>query len=177
MPLIQRGPRSRTPDDPFDHTPAECRHTGHENIADIPDRCHSIRMRLYLILLPLLVGCSAEEAENGASDNCGETFCLPSSGRLLTKEETSDFNTYQVKWDSKQFGIYEGDFPTLSHSPPEPIVLPVDGDAKLWVGDDMGIVNARVGDGWPRFLEITGPCWSLADCPVADFSRGLAPVR
>jgi len=133
-------------------------------------------MRLLFLFLPLLTGCSAKETEEDVSSRCGEKFCASPSAKLIGEQQPEDFNTYQFEWGGNRFGIYEGDFPTLSHSSSEPIVIAVGSHAELRIGDSLSIVSARLGDEWPRFLEVTGPCSSKDDCAVADFAKSLTPV-
>jgi hypothetical protein len=134
-------------------------------------------MRLHLLLLPLLVGCGARETTRDIGKNCGKAFCYSPSAKLIGTQQVEDFNTYQLEWDGNRIGIYEGDFPTLSHSPVETIDIAVDRQAELRIGDGLGIVSVKLGDEWPRFLEITGPCSSSDDCVVAEFAKSLTRTR
>lgn len=132
-------------------------------------------MRLFLAFLLSLTAYGCSETEVGLEAKCGERFCAPSDGSIVSGKEIADFKIYQVEWRGNRFGIYEGDFPTLVHGLSENIGIAVADDATVTIDGDMGIIDARTGLDWPRFIQITGPCEAPTNCLAADFVRHLSP--
>ena len=108
----------------------------------------SIARLLPWVLLTGLVGC----AEISSSEVCGESFCFPSGTKLLSREApVEDFNLYRVERRGEQFVIYEGNAPQRRN----------------------GSIVIEWAEGWPDYLEITGPCVSPSNCAVTAFAAEI----
>ena len=103
---------------------------------------------LITALLMTLTSCA------GASNStaCGESFCLPDGAKMISrKAPVEDFNLYQVEEAGNRFVIYEGNHPQR---------LP-------------GSVVLTVGNDWPSYLEVNGPCASEESCAVRSFAAKI----
>lgn len=102
---------------------------------------------LPLLLIASLLGCD----DRSKTVECGESFCLPGSARLMSRETpVEDFNLYHVEADGQEFVLYEGDYPQESEGS---IVIP-------W------------GAKWPKYLEVSGRCASTTNC-VKQFAAQI----
>ena len=100
------------------------------------------------VLLIGLVACS----EASSPKICGESFCFPAGTKLLSREApVEDFNLYRVVAKGQRFVVYEGNAPQRHQGS---IVLP-------WA------------QGWPNYLEISGPCASPSNCAAKSFAAQI----
>jgi hypothetical protein len=86
-----------------------------------------------------------------------------------------DFNLYLVNWRGAQFTIYEGNHPNDRGVTPSktPLRLPLDPSATLRLHEGRGSVFLKIGEGWPEYLDVMGPCASESRCAAALFAGKL----
>lgn len=101
-----------------------------------------------LLLLAGLTACS----ERPSAKVCGESFCFPDGTNVLSREApVEDFNLYRVEARGQRFTVYEGNAPQRRRGS---IVIP-------WA------------QGWPNYLEVTGPCASPSTCAARAFAAEI----
>jgi len=123
------------------------------------------------LLTVFLVACAGERP----TGPCGESFCLPADGRLLSKQTpVEDFNLYQVAWRGSRFAIYEGNHPQgLNDARGTVFELPARRAGTLRVSGDHGSLILDTQKDWPAYLDVMGPCESTEDCPVKSLASEL----
>lgn len=102
---------------------------------------------------------------------------MPLRAELIGKQEVADFNLYQVQWSGERLGIYEGDHPDFSRQGAERISITLDPNAALLIDGEQAQVLARIGNEWPQFVHITGPCSSRSDCLTLEAAKSLMPIK
>ncbi|WP_156457635.1 hypothetical protein [Altererythrobacter sp. Root672] len=128
-------------------------------------------MRLLALLFATTLMSCSPETDGGA---CGESFCLPSDARLLSKRTpVHDFNLYDVEWNGVRFVIYEGNAPDEGEGAESILSLPLDPEAKLRRDNERGSVVARMRPDWPNYLQINGPCAAGDQCEAAALAKGI----
>jgi hypothetical protein len=136
-------------------------------------------MRVGWIIMLMLAGCGDGQPDSGQPVTCGQNFCVPSAAKLIPTRQVAsfehfgDFNTFQMQWRGSHFDIYEGNFPDLYHGEVERISIPLDADAEFHISGDEGHIKARIGDDWPRFVGVRGPCSSRTHCAAAEAATAL----
>ncbi len=125
-------------------------------------------------VLPMMVFLVAA-ASAGTNETCGEKFCLPAEAKLQSKQTpVHDFNLYRVEWRGDHFTIYEGNHPDDgAEASKTPLSLPLDRSATLRLREGRGSVLLKIGEEWPAYLDVMGPCASKTVCSAAVFAGKL----
>ena len=131
---------------------------------------------MVLRTMPLIFIALLASSDAKAARKCGESFCLPKDASITDRQTpVEDFNLYRVERQGQQFRIYEGNHPDLGAAARTPLRLPLDPKANLAVRGGRGSVLLRIRkNGWPSFIEISGPCASERQCPVVDLARTVS---
>jgi hypothetical protein len=126
-------------------------------------------------LLPIMMMFFVAPASASAGESCGESFCLPAEAKLQSKKTpVHDFNLYGVEWQGNSFTIYEGNHPqSRAEASKSPLTLPLDKSATLRVLEGRGSVLIKIGEEWPTYLDVMGPCGSGTACAAARFAEKL----
>ena len=129
-------------------------------------------MRNFAFAFLILAGCSGQQPRG----ECGKSFCLPADAKIIARlTPVEDFNFYRMNWHGHLVEIYEGNQPMKRPEATSTTVkLPINSASTLRLYEGGGSILIRMGDDWPEFLEVLGPCSSPKQCPVASFAAELS---